>query len=159
MPPARERHWPGIVVSYAALLTVVATLAAFLYDTTAPADRALVVRLAIAVVVAAMVIHLRSYFRGDPRWDPPSALEEALGHAPPAATLDPGFVKLRSDVKNAVASRSFFDRTRWPRLAALAGARGRDEPPPAPRLPLWQRRGPPLRDLTANIERIAGRRQ
>src|ERR1051325_454269 len=124
MPQHRERRWPSIVAGYAVLGMIGAALTAFLYDSASPASQPLVIRLAVACAAAAVILHLRAYFRGDPRWEPPSSFEEALVRQPPAAKLDPGFTKLRDEVASGAADRSYFANVLWPRLCALYEARG-----------------------------------
>ena len=160
MPRHRERRWPWTVAGYAVLLVVVAAVTAFVYDSAAPANQAMVIRLAVAFVVGVLLIRIGRYFRGDPQWgslgDPPSAFADALVRQPVAPRLDPGFVKLREDVANGSASRAFFDKILWPRLAALARARGAqgDLKPPAERA--WRTRGPSRRTIAALLDRIEG---
>jgi hypothetical protein len=156
MPLYRDRRWPGIMAGYAVLFAIVAAVTAFVYESAAPANRAVVIRLAVTFVVVVLLIHIRSYFRGDSRWDPPSAFEDALVPQPVAPKLDPGFVKLREDLASGIVSRSFFDKVLWPRLCALARARGHqgDMPPPAERA--WSGRGPSRRTIAALIDRIEG---
>ena len=154
----RERRWPWTVAGYALLLAVVAAAAGFAYDSVAPIHRPGVIRVAVAVVLAVVLIHLRSHFRGDPRWDPPSSFEDALRRQAPPPKVDPGFVKLRDEVANGLASRSYFRNILWPRLCALAQTR---RPPvvltPPPERG-WPGRGPARRDLAELIERIEGAR-
>ena len=121
----RERGWPWTVAGYALLVAVVAAAAGFVYDSAAPAHRPVVIRVAVAVVLAVVLIHLRSHFRGDPRWDPPSPFEDALRRQAPPPKVDQGFVRLRDEVANGIASRSYFRNILWPRLCALAQARRR----------------------------------
>jgi hypothetical protein len=157
MPQHRERRWPLIVGGYAVLFTVVAALAAFIHDIAPPSDRPVVIRLAVAFAVAVIILHLRSYFRGDPRWDPPSEFEAALKPKPVVPKLDPSYARLREQVENGFANRSYFEKVLWPRLDALARAQGREELSP-PAGWGWLHRGPPRRAVAALIERIeAGR--
>jgi hypothetical protein len=148
------------VAGYAVLFTVVAAVTAFVCDSAAPANRALVIRLAVAFVVGVLLIRIRRYFHGDPQWsspgDLPSAFADALIRQPVAPRLDPGFVKLREDVANGSASRPFFDKVLWPRLDALARAHWTegDLKPPAERA--WRTRGPSRRTIAALVDRIAG---
>jgi hypothetical protein len=159
MPGHRERRWPWITAGYTVLLLVVAALTAFIYDSAAPENRSDVIRFAVAFVVAVILIHLRSYFRGDPRWDPPSPFEDALTRQPAVPKLDSGFTKLREEVANSLASRSYFEKVLWPRLSGLAEARGL---PNELRLPAsrgwwgrgWWRRGPSGRAIAALIAQI-----
>jgi len=154
IPLHRERHWPWLAAGYAGLFAVVAAATAYFHDSAAPANQATVIRLAVGLVIAVLLIHIRTYFRGDPRWDPPAAFEDALMDRRVAPKLDPGFIKLRDDLASASVSRSFFDRLVWPRLCALTLARGQqgDMPPPAARA--WPRRGPSRRTIAAMIDRI-----
>ena len=48
----RERRWPWTVAGYALLFAIVAAAAGFVYDSAAPAHRTVVIRLAVAVVLA-----------------------------------------------------------------------------------------------------------
>ena len=76
--PDRERGWPWTVAGYALLLAVVTAAAGFVYDSAAPAHRPVVIRLAVAIVLAVVLIHLRSNSHGDPRWDTPKPFEDSL---------------------------------------------------------------------------------
>jgi hypothetical protein len=156
--PDRERGWPWTVAGYALLLAVVAAAAGFVYDSAAPAHRPVVIRLAVAIVLAVVLIHLRSHFRGDPRGDPPSPFEDALVRQPAAPEVDPGFAKLRDEVANSIASRSYFRNVLWPRLCALAQARRPSAALTPPPERGWPGRGPSRRDLAELIERIEGSR-
>jgi type II secretory pathway pseudopilin PulG len=153
MPQHRERLWPRIVGRYAVLLVVLAAVAAFVHDTASPADRAVVIRLAVAFAVAGIFLHLRSYFRGDPRWDPLSEFEEALNPKPTVPNLAESFRRLREQVESSIASRSYFERGLWPRLQSLARARGRKELSP-PEGRGWLGRGPSRRAVAELIDRI-----
>ena len=162
MPQYRERRWPWTVAGYAVLFAVVAAVTAFVYDSAAPANRAGVIRLAVAFVVGVLLIRIRRYFRSDPRWsspgDPSSAFADALIRQPVAPKLDPGFVKLREDVANGSASRAFFDKILWPRLDALARAHGAQGDLKLPAERAWRTRGPSRRTIAALLERIEGHR-
>lgn len=153
----RERRWPWIAAGYAALLLVTAALTAFIYDSAAVETRPAVIRFAVAFVVAVVLIHVRSYFRGDPRWEPPSRFENALLTEPAPAKLDPGFGKLREAVANSLASRSYFEKVLWPRLTALARARGLPDELPFSEERGWWGRGPTSRAIAALIDRLEER--
>jgi hypothetical protein len=142
------------VAGYALLFAVVAALTAYVYDSVAPANQAVVIRVAVAFMVGVLLIRIRRHFRSE--GDPPSAFADALVRQPVAPRLDPGFVKLREDVANGSASRAFFDKILWPRLAALARAQGTegDMTPPAERA--WRTRGPSRRTIAALLDRIEG---
>jgi hypothetical protein len=154
MPRYRERRWPWIMAGYAAFFAVLAPLTAFLYDSAAAADRPMMVRTTAAFVVAVGILHLRAYFRGDPRWEPPSPFIDSLSPPPIEPKLDPGFSKLRDDVANASESMSYFDKVLWPRLDALAQARGLDGELPRPSGRSWFGRGPSPRVLARLIRRL-----
>jgi hypothetical protein len=158
----RERRWPWITAGYVVLFAVVAAVTAFVYDSAAPANRAVVIRLAVAFVAGVLLIHIRSYFRGDPQWrslgDPASAFEDALMHRAVPSKLDPGFIKLREEVANGTASRSFFDKILWPRLCALTRARGHQSDMKLPGERVWSARGPSRRTIAALIDHIEGPR-
>jgi hypothetical protein len=158
MPRYRERHWRWALAGYVVLFAVVAAVTALLYDSAAPANRAVVIRLAVALVAGVLLIHIRRYFRGDPRWDSPSAFEDALMRKPVAFKLDSSFIKLREDIANAVSSRSFFDKVLWPRLCALARARGHQIDMSRPAERAWRGRGPSRRSIGALIDHVEGPR-
>ena len=154
----RERRWPWAVAGYALLLAIVAAAAGFIYESAPPVHRPVVIRVAVAVVLAVVLIHLRSHFRGDPGWDPPSPFEDALRRQPAPPKLDPGFVRLRDEVANGIASHSYFRNILWPRLCTLAQARRPAvalTPPPERG---WPGRGPSRRDLAELVDRIEGPR-
>jgi hypothetical protein len=150
----RDRRWPRIAAAYAALLLFAGTLTAFLYDSAAPDNRPGIIRVAAAFVVAVILIHLRSYFRGDPRWEPSSEFADALAREPPAVKLDPAFRKLRDEVANSLASWSYFDKILKLRLSALARARGLPAELPLPDKRRWWGRGPSARSLATLVARI-----
>ena len=143
-------------MGYAVLFAAVAAVTAYVYDSTAPANRAGVVRIAVAFVVGVLLTRIGRYFRSER--DPPSAFADALIRQPVAPKLDPGFVKLREDVANGSASRAFFDKILWPRLAALARARGADSDLKLPAERAWRTRGPSRRTIAALLDRIEGHR-
>lgn len=159
MPPCRERRWPWIAAGYAVLFAVVGAVTAFFHDSAAPANQPMVIRLAAGFVTAVLLIHIRSRFRGDPRWDPPSAFEDALVRRAAAPKLDPGFLKRRDEVANSRASRSYFEKVLWPRLCALARARGSQSGMTLPAARSWPGRGPSRRAIAALIDRIEGPRR
>jgi hypothetical protein len=98
---------------------------------------------------------LRSYFCGDPLWDPPSEFENALTPERVSPKFDPSLVKLRGKLADSVKSRSYFDNVLWPRLLATTVANnlgGNEiEPPPQARF-FW--RGPSLTTLGALVDRL-----
>jgi hypothetical protein len=157
MPRHRERRWPWLAAGYAVLFAVIAAATGFIYDAAAPANRPMTIRLAVAFVVGVLLIHLRNYFRGDPRWERPSAFEDALIRQPNIPKLDAGFVKLREEVANSTASRSYFKKVLRPRLCALSSARARPDALPMPAERGWFGRGPSRRTIAALVDRIETR--
>lgn len=120
----RKRRWPAITAGYAAFFVALGALTAFVYENAAPANRPAVIRAAVCVVTAVVLLHLRRYFRGDPLWEPPSDFEKALSVAPPPPKLHPEFARLREEVASALARQSSFERMLWPRLEELARVHG-----------------------------------
>jgi hypothetical protein len=153
MPPRRERQWPWIVTGYAVFFALLVAATSLFYDSVAPEYRPFVVRLAVVIVVGILIVHIWKYFRGDPRWDETSTFEEALQPQPEIPKLDPSFVRLRQELANARQSRSYFDKIFWPRLLALARARGQRE---APRVPERNRlgRGPSYNTIESLLDQI-----
>ncbi len=158
MPPLRERRWPRVTVGYLLFLLVLAGITAFAYESAPPTNQPFVVRIAVSILLAVVLLHIRSYFRGDPMWDPPSAFENALVPERVAPKFDASLIKLRGELADSVKSRSYFDRVLWPHLQAIAAPRdpGEDqfEPPSKGR---YARRGPPLSALAALISRLEER--
>jgi len=155
MPPPRERRWPRIAAGYIILLLVLGGITAFAFETAGPAYQPLVLRLAVALLLAVVLLHIRSHFRGDPLWDPPSTFENALAPERVAPKFDGSLVKLRGELADSLKRRAYFDRVLWPRLEAIAAESnpgGDDiEPPPKPRFG-W--RGPSLAVLAGLISRL-----
>jgi hypothetical protein len=158
MPPPRERRWPRVAVGYLLFLLVLSGITAFAYEAASPTYQPLVVRFAAALLLVVVLLHVKSWFRGDPLWDPPSAFENALVPDRVAPKFDASLVRLRGELADSVKSRSYFDRVLWPHLQAIAAARqsGGDEiePPPKGRLS-W--RGPSASALAALISRLEER--
>ena len=154
MPQHRERQWPRIVAGYALLFVLLAAATSFLYDTVAPPNRPIVIRLAAVAVAGILLIHIWRHFRGDSRWDPTSLFENALIRQPMIPKLDPAFIKLRDDLASARTSRSYFDKVLWPRLCALAQSDRHTEAPMPPGRSRFGR-GPSFLTISGLISRIA----
>jgi hypothetical protein len=159
MPRPRERRWPRITVGYMILVMVLAGITSFAYEAVPPTSQPLVVRLAVALLLGVILLHIRSYFRGDPLWDPPSEFENALVPERVAPKFDISLVKLRGELADSVKSRGYFDRVLWPHLQAIVAADRPDgeeiEPPPKARF-AW--RGPSLAVLAHLIGRLEERK-
>lgn len=156
MPRRREWRWPKTAAAYCVFLLLLAGITSFAYETAAPAYRTLVLRLAVAVLLGVVLLHVRSYFRGDPRWDPPSEFENALIPDRVAPKFDASLVKLRGELADGVRSRAYFDRVVWPRLKAIAERTGIVEfALPSKALFAW--RGPSQGALARLISRLEER--
>jgi len=158
MPKHREPRGPWIVAGYIVLFAVVAAIAGFIHDAVAPAHRPVVIRLAVAFVVALIVVHLRIWFRGDPRWEPPSEFEDALTPQPAGPKIDASFARLREQVGNGIVGWSYFEKVLWPRLQILARLRGRENELALPAGRGWPGRGPSLRAISDLVDQIERRR-
>jgi hypothetical protein len=114
----------------------------------------MVIRFAVGCVVAVVLIHLRRYFRGDPSWEPGSAFDDALQSHPVVPKFDAQFIKLRQEVANGVARRTYFEKVLWLRLCALSRRRGGPDVP----MPIARGfgRGPSRRTIAALVESING---
>jgi hypothetical protein len=154
MPPHPERHWPRIAIGYTVLVALLAGITAFAYEAAPPPYQSVVVRLAVAFLLVVLLLHIRSYFRGDPLWDPPSEFESALVPERASPKFDASLVKVRAELADSVKSRAYFEKVLWPHLQTIAAThRIEIEPPPRGRLG-W--RGPSLRLLAALLTRLEG---
>jgi hypothetical protein len=114
-----------------------------------------VLRLATALVVAIVLLHMNGRVRGIFGSQPPSKFDQALRPTPSAAKIDARFVTLRDELQNSRTDRRYFEHILWPGLIELAKRRGITTaiklPPPR-----WVlRRGPTLKtiyDLVSEIE-------
>jgi hypothetical protein len=144
-----DRLLVPIAIRCAVLGGLVFLAAVPVYVFVEPPWRALVVRLAAALVLGVALLQLRSALADRLAPNGVSALDEARERAGPEAGLPLRFLDLMHDVRSALRSRRYFDRVLWPRLAALAGR-------PLVRPPVRPGRGPSLASLSeviADIER------
>jgi hypothetical protein len=126
-------------------VVLLATVPVYVY--VEPAWRALVVRLAAALVLGTTLLHLRRALVDHLDRAPASALDEARVRRGPGPGVPHRFQDLINDVRAARRSRRYFEQVLWPRLAALSSAPL--EPPPPRR-----GRGPSLAGLRAVVEAI-----
>lgn len=136
-----EHRWVGVVVGYVLLagLVLLATVPAYVF--VAPASRALVVRLAAALVVGVALLHLRALLARRIENQGASAFDSAL-RPPPAEPGRAGrLVELDEQLRASLGSARYFELVMWPRLSALASR------PPARPAGRWWRRGPSLDGL------------
>ena len=112
-----------------------------------PSWRPLVARLAAALVLGVALLQFRRVFADRLANGGDSALDAARGRRRPEPGLPHHFLDLASDVRTALRSRRYFERTFWPRLQALTS---RPLVPP----PLRRGLGPSLASLRAVITAI-----
>jgi hypothetical protein len=153
-----ERRWPRIVLGYALFSMLLVSLAAVFYTIVDPSHRALVVRLAVALMLAVVLLHLTNGLRKAYEDLPPSDFERALRGQRPGPRIDPYFGRLHDELRHSAENHSYFDRVLWPRLVVLAerlqGQAGAGlRKPPGRRL----RRGPSLDALAAVIDLLERR--
>jgi hypothetical protein len=142
-----ERSLARTVVQGALLGGVVLLASVPVYVYVEPAWRALVARLAAALVLGALLLQLRRTLAERLARGGASALDEARRRRGPEPAVPHHFVDLVSDVRTALRSRRYFEEVLWPRLAALA-------PRPPERPPARRGRGPGLARLRAVIAAI-----
>jgi hypothetical protein len=142
-----ERPLSWIAARCAALGGGVLLVTVPVYLWVEPSWRALVARVAAAVVVGVALVQLRRALAG--RLHPGHA--SALDGARSARGREPGvpeqFLQVAKAVRAALRSRHYFEHALWPRLAALASS-------PLVRPPGRRGRGPSLADLRKVIAAI-----
>jgi hypothetical protein len=159
MPPWRERVWPGLLGRYLVLVVVLGLVATSAYAAFDADDRPVVVRLAVAVFVMVVLIHLHNHWRRALDWAPPSTFDQARRGEPVEPKVASVLVRLQRQVEHGVASRRFFEDVLWPRLVQLAEARGtRDRLPDGPPRGRWRKRGPSLPAIAELVRRVGGER-
>ena len=112
-----------------------------------PSWRPLVARLASAFVLGVALLQFRRVFADRLENGGDSALDAARDRRRPEPSVPHHFLDLASDVRTALRSRRYFERTFWPRLQALTSR-------PLARPPLRPGRGPSLARLRAVITAI-----
>ena len=114
-----------------------------------PAWRALVARLAAALVLGVTLLQLREALTSGLAAAGASALDAARVRQAPEPGVPHHFQDLAGDLRSALRSRRYFEQALWPRLQALSSR-------PLARPPLRHGRGPSLaglRGVIADIER------
>jgi hypothetical protein len=119
MPPPPERRWPHLLAGYAVFVTLVAGGSAPIYYLVESASRPLVIRLASALIVGVVVVHLVKAVRERLDAQAPSEFELALDPRRPEPSLDRRYVEIRNDLHYGAASGGYFERVLWPELVAL----------------------------------------
>jgi hypothetical protein len=144
-----DRPLARVAVRGAVLSGLVLLGALPVYVWVEPSWRALVARLAAALVLGVVLLQLRHVAADTVEAGGASALDAARVARPPEPGVPHHFVDLASDVRTALRSRRYFETVLWPRLEALAGR-------PLARPPCRRGRGPSLgglRGVIADIER------
>jgi hypothetical protein len=136
------------VAARGAVLAAVVLLAAVpVYVYVEPSWRPLVARLASAVVLGVALLQLRRALADRLRDSGDSALDAARDRRDPEPSVPHHFLDLAGDVRAALRSRRDFEKSLWPRLAALTSR-------PLVRPPVRRGRGPSLASLRAVITTI-----
>ncbi|HEX9822029.1 MAG TPA: hypothetical protein VGD07_20715 [Methylomirabilota bacterium] len=144
-----ERSLPRIAVRGALLGGVVLLATVPVYVYVEPAWRALVARLASALVLGGLLLQLRRALAERLAQAGPSPLDEARARRGPEPAVPHHFLDLVSDVRAARRSRRYFEEVLWPRLAAFTAR-------PLVRPPGRRGRGPSLarlREVIALLEK------
>jgi hypothetical protein len=110
-----------VLVGYVALATLVGLAALPITVSADPANRPFVIRLAAAVLLAVILLHIRGAAGRAVDMEPPSAFDRALRPArAEKIPIDRVFRELLDDVRFGPASHRYWTRVAWPRLCALA---------------------------------------
>lgn len=158
MSRLRERRWPQFIAGYTFMLLALAGMTTIGYVSAVDIHRPLVIRLAVAALLAIVLIQAHSNLRRAMAYEPPSDFESALRLEPTPPGIDPLLVKLRDELKHSVADRQYFEHILWPRLLSLVEGRSQQRVLEQPE-PGWiPRKGPSLRALTALIKGLEDRR-
>jgi hypothetical protein len=128
-----------------AAVVLLATVPVYVY--VEPSWRPLVARLATALVLGIALLQLRRALAEHLEDSGEPALDAARDRRGAAPSVPHHFLDLASDVRTALRSRRYFERTLWPRLETLASR-------PLVRPPVRRGRGPSLAGLRAVITAI-----
>lgn len=147
----------AVVARFAAAVVAIALLALPLWLAVSPEHRPVVVRLASAVVIAALAARIIAAARRHLEAQTPSALDRAARPAPSEASIPREYRDIAEELHYGRTSHGYWTRVLEPRLAALAarlpGASPVTVPPrSAPRRLL--RLGPSLGALRGAIARL-----
>lgn len=112
-----------------------------------PSWRALVARLAAALVTGATLLQLRRALAERVARTGGSALDEARRRRGPEPVVPHHFRDLMADVRTGLRSRRYFEESLWPRLVAHAAR-------PLARPPLRPGRGPSAAGLRAALDAV-----
>jgi hypothetical protein len=162
MPTPSSRSAWRRVLGYAAIVALVGFAALPVAVAAEAGKRPLVIRVAAVIVLALILVDIRSAARRAIDAAPPSAFERLLRPRPAERpSVDRQFGELLDDVRFGPASQRYWSRVAWPRLCALADrlpGSPRLVEPARSRLRRWLGRGPSLaaiRDVVARLEERA----
>ena len=130
-----------IAVRWACLAGAVFLAAVPVYVFVEPAWRALVARLASALVLGIVLLDLRGILADRLALGGTSGLDDARDRRAPAPDVPLRFLDLIKEVRVALRSRRYFETVLWPRLTALT-------PRPLARPAMRRGRGPSLAGLS-----------
>jgi hypothetical protein len=145
-----ERPLAAVAVRCGGLAAIVFLAALPVYAWVEPPWRALVARLAAALVLGVTLLQLRHVIAERLAAGGVSALDATRVRPGDKPAVPYHVVELTRDVRAALRSRRYFETVLWPRLEALAGR-------PLARPPRRPGRGPHLADLSAVITAIETR--
>ena len=110
-----------VLVGYVALATLVGLVTLPIIVSAHPANRPFVIRLAVGVFLAVILLHIRGAAGRAVEMEPPSAFDRALRPArAEKIPIDRVFRELLDDVRFGPASHRYWTRVAWPRLCGLA---------------------------------------
>lgn len=140
----------GVIARYCVLAVAVLLAAIPLYVFVEAPWRALVARVAAAVVLGIALMELRTTLAQRLAGNG-SALDDARARPSQSPDVPQRFLALRDDVRAALRSRRHFEHGLWPELTALATR-------PLVKPPLRRGRGPSLASLRKVITDIESQR-
>jgi hypothetical protein len=151
-----------VLVGYVALATLVGLVAMPIVISADPVNRPFVIRLAVGVFVAVILLHVRGAAGRVVDMEPPSAFDRALRPVrEEKIPIDRVFRELLDDVRFGPASHRYWARVAWPRLCALAErlpGRPQLAEPARSRIRRLLGRGPSYAQVRDLVDRLEERR-
>jgi hypothetical protein len=151
-----------VLLGYVALATLVGLVAMPIVISADPVNRPFVIRLAVGVFVAVILLHVRGAAGRVVDMEPPSAFDRALRPVrEEKIPIDRVFRELLDDVRFGPASHRYWTRVAWPRLCALAErlpGRPQLAEPARSRIRRLLGRGPSYAQVRDLVDRLEARR-